>query len=152
LRTEKHPKAVSRNDTTAQEGRWLIISEPAAVGGLRQVQLNILKSDSAAAGVSCAPTATCHNAPEQSGVMTDITPTMNDDWSSEETDDPLYADRRNFYKVEKWSKDDMRVVELLYAGNNLDKARRIFDRMIKHRPRIRLTIRQRTRVLQQWPE
>jgi hypothetical protein len=23
---------------------------------------------------------------------------------------------------------------------------------IKHRPRIRLTIRQRTRVLQQWPE
>jgi hypothetical protein len=23
--------------------------------------------------------------------------------SSEETDDPLYADRRNFYKVEKWS-------------------------------------------------
>jgi hypothetical protein len=72
---------------------------------------------------------------------------MKDDWSNEETDDPLYADRRNFYKVEKWSKDDMRVVELLYAGNNLDKARRIFERAIKHRPRIRLTIRQRTRVL-----
>jgi hypothetical protein len=99
-----------------------------------------------------APTATCHNAPEQSGVMTDATPTIKDDWSSEETDDPLYADRRNFYKVEKRSKDDMRVVELLYAGNNLDKARRIFDRMIKHRPRIRLTIRQRTRVLDQWPQ
>ena len=77
------------------------------------MQLNILKSDSAAAGVSCSPTATCHNAPEQSGVMTDITPTMNDDWSSEETADPLYADRRKFYKVEKWSKDDMRVVEFL---------------------------------------
>jgi hypothetical protein len=30
---------------------------------------------------------------------------MPDDWSAEETDDPLYADRRNFYKVEKWSKD-----------------------------------------------
>ena len=44
------------------------------------------------------------------------------------------------------------VVELLYAGNNLDKARRIFERAIKHRPRIRLTIRQRTRVLQQWPQ
>jgi hypothetical protein len=27
----------------------------------------------------------------------------HNDWSAEETDDPLYADRRNFYKVEKWS-------------------------------------------------
>jgi len=27
-------------------------------------------------------------------------------WSDEETDDPRYADRRNFYKVEKWSHDD----------------------------------------------
>ena len=26
------------------------------------------------------------------------------DWSDEETDDPVYADRRNFYKVEKWSR------------------------------------------------
>jgi hypothetical protein len=25
----------------------------------------------------------------------------DNDWSAEETDDPLYADRRNFYKVEK---------------------------------------------------
>ena len=24
------------------------------------------------------------------------------DWSAEETDDPLHADRRHFYKVEKW--------------------------------------------------
>jgi hypothetical protein len=28
---------------------------------------------------------------------------MND-WSDEETDYPLYADRRNFYKVEKWTR------------------------------------------------
>src|SRR4029077_19464044 len=27
-------------------------------------------------------------------------------WSDEETDEPLIADHRNFYKVEKWSKDD----------------------------------------------
>jgi hypothetical protein len=27
-----------------------------------------------------------------------------DNWSHEETDDPLYADRRGFYKVEKWSR------------------------------------------------
>jgi len=25
------------------------------------------------------------------------------DWFDEETDDPLYANRRNFYKVEKWT-------------------------------------------------
>ena len=27
------------------------------------------------------------------------------DWSDEETDDPVYVDRRNFYKIEKWTKD-----------------------------------------------
>jgi hypothetical protein len=43
------------------------------------------------------------------------------------------------------------VDRMLFAGNNLDKARDIFTKAIKHRPRIRLTIRQRTRVLQQWP-
>jgi len=52
---------------------------------------------------------------------------MND-WSDEETDDLLYADRRNFYKVEKWSKDGIRVVELPFAGTSLDKARPIFER------------------------
>ena len=28
---------------------------------------------------------------------------------AEETDDPTHADRRNFYKVEKWSRDGQRV-------------------------------------------
>jgi hypothetical protein len=36
---------------------------------------------------------------------------------------------------------------LLYAGNS--QAQDTFARAIRHRPRIRLTIRQRTRVLQQ---
>ena len=45
--------------------------------------------------------------------------------------------------------DGMHVERLLYAGNNLSKAEDIFARAIRHRPRIRLTIRQRTRVLQQ---
>ena len=74
-----------------------------------------------------------------------------DNWSAEETDDPLYPDRRNFYKVEKWSRDGQRVEEMLFAGSSLDKARRIFDRFTTRRPRARLTIRQRTRVLQKWP-
>ena len=73
---------------------------------------------------------------------------MND-WSNEETDEPLIADHRNFYKVERWSKDDQC---MLSAGNSLDKAREIFDAEVKHRPRIRLTIRQRTRALQRWPQ
>ena len=69
------------------------------------------------------------------------------DWSDEETNDPLVADVRNFYKVEKWMRDGTKVDSLLYAGNNLDKAREVFDSAIRHRPRIRLTVRQRTRVL-----
>jgi hypothetical protein len=41
----------------------------------------------------------------------------DDDCSAEETDDPLHADRRNFYKVERWSRDntDVQVVLLLCA-------------------------------------
>ena len=69
----------------------------------------------------------------------------------EETSDPLHVDDRNFYKVEKWTKDGSKVDRMLYAGNNLEKAHEIFQQAVKHRPRIRLTIRQRTRVLQQWP-
>ena len=65
------------------------------------------------------------------------------DWSNEETENPLFADDRNFYKVEKWTKDGMKIDRLLYAGNNLDKARELFAEEIKRRPRIRLTIRQR---------
>jgi hypothetical protein len=70
-------------------------------------------------------------------------------WSDEETDEPLIADHRNYHKVEKWSRDRQRVVELLFAGSSLDKAKSIFDRWAKHRPGIRMTIRQRTRVLEE---
>ena len=51
---------------------------------------------------------------------------MNNDWSDEETDNTNLADDRNLYKVEKWSKDGLHVTNLLYAGNNLDKARKLF--------------------------
>jgi hypothetical protein len=44
---------------------------------------------------------------------------MND-WSDEETNEPLIADHRNFYKVEKWTRDGMKVERMLYAGSNLD--------------------------------
>jgi hypothetical protein len=77
---------------------------------------------------------------------------MNHSPNEEETDEPLLADHRNYYKVEKWTKDGAQVEDMFYAGSNFDKAREIFAAAIKHRPRIRLTIRQRTHVLQQWPE
>jgi hypothetical protein len=72
--------------------------------------------------------------------------------SDEETDEPLLADHRNYYKVEKWTKDGARVERMLYAGNNPDKAREVFASAIYHRPRIRLTIRQRSLVLEEWPK
>jgi hypothetical protein len=71
--------------------------------------------------------------------------------SDGETSDPIKADACNFYKVEKWTKDGAKVDCMLYAGSNLDMACKIFTGAIKHRPRIRLTIRQQTRVLEQWP-
>jgi hypothetical protein len=47
----------------------------------------------------------------------------DDDWSDEETDNPLYADDRNFYKLEKWTFDRTKVDSLLYAGDNFTNAR-----------------------------
>jgi hypothetical protein len=46
--------------------------------------------------------------------------------------------------VEKWTWDGTTVDCLLYGGNSLGRARSVFERAIKHRPRIRLTLRQRT--------
>jgi hypothetical protein len=43
------------------------------------------------------------------------------------------------FKVEKWAKSSMKVDRLFYAGNNLKKARELFDEAVKRRPRIRLT-------------
>jgi len=75
---------------------------------------------------------------------------MTSYWSAEETGDPVYADDRLFYKVEVWTKK--RVTAMIYAGNDLDMARRIFQDFAEQRPYARLTIRQRTRVLDRWPQ
>ena len=48
------------------------------------------------------------------------------DWAGEQIDNPLYVGERSFYKVEKWTRDGFKVDSLLYAGNDLDKARDIF--------------------------
>jgi hypothetical protein len=48
------------------------------------------------------------------------------DSSDEETDNPLRADDRNFYKVAKWTKGGAKIDRLLYAGNNLERGRDVF--------------------------
>jgi hypothetical protein len=53
-------------------------------------------------------------------------PRRSPPWSDEETNNPLYADDRNFCKVEKWTRDGTKVDKMLYGGDNLDKAREIF--------------------------
>ena len=55
--------------------------------------------------------------------------------SDEETDNPLRADDLNFYKVEKRIKHGTKLDRLLYAGNNLEKARDVFASAIRHQPR-----------------
>jgi hypothetical protein len=55
----------------------------------------------------------------------------------------------HFLKVEKWTKDGSKVDRMLYGGSDLDRAREVFAAGIYHRPRIRLTIRQRTHVREQ---
>ncbi len=72
-------------------------------------------------------------------------------WSDEKTADPLYADDRNFFKVELWTRDGQHVERLLFAGNSLDKARTVFAAYARKRPRAQLTIQQRARVVAQWP-
>ena len=42
------------------------------------------------------------------------------DWTNEESDDALYADKRGFYKVEEWTKDELDIERMLWAGNSID--------------------------------
>ena len=71
---------------------------------------------------------------------------MTDQWSDEQRDDPQYADQRDFYKVEKWSRDGMRIEQMIYADSSLGKVQAIFSAKVKHRARVQPTIGQRTRV------
>jgi hypothetical protein len=46
-------------------------------------------------------------------------------FAAETTTDSDYANLRNFFKVELWSKDDQHVERLLHAGNRIDAARAV---------------------------
>jgi hypothetical protein len=69
----------------------------------------------------------------------------------ETTTDPLYADDRNFYKVELWSKDG-HIERMLFAGNRIADAHQHLMDFARRRPRARLTIRQRSRLVAKWPD
>ena len=68
-----------------------------------------------------------------------------------ETFDPNDADRRNFYKVEKWDAAEVHVEALIHASNDMECARAIFATEKNRRPRGRYTLRQGIRVLERWP-
>jgi hypothetical protein len=59
--------------------------------------------------------------------------------AEQETDNPLLRMTAIFCKVENWSRNGLRVELMLYAGNNLDKARRVFERT--HRKRTTTSMR-----------
>jgi hypothetical protein len=74
-----------------------------------------------------------------------------DQFGYRETDDPIEADRRNFYKVEKWDSAGVHILSLVHASNDLSKARVVFTGEKRRRPRGPYTLRQGIRVLERWP-
>jgi hypothetical protein len=68
-----------------------------------------------------------------------------------ETNDPDEADRRSYYKVERWDSTEQHVFPLLHASNDLGHAQAIFASETKRRPRGRYLLRQGIRVLKRWP-
>jgi hypothetical protein len=74
-----------------------------------------------------------------------------DEFGYRETDDPDEADRRSYYKVERWDSAESQVLQLLHASNDLGRAWAVFTSETKRRPRGRHLLRQNIRVLRRWP-
>jgi hypothetical protein len=51
-----------------------------------------------------------------------------------ETDDPDEANRRNYYKVERWDSTEQHVFQMLHASNDLSRAQAVFAGETKRRP------------------
>jgi hypothetical protein len=68
-----------------------------------------------------------------------------------ETDDPDEANRRNYYKVERWDSTEQHVFQMLHASNDLSRAQAVFAGETKRRPRGRYLLRQGIRVLKRGP-
>ena len=67
------------------------------------------------------------NNPGSFATLAATRPLLTNHWSTEESDDQLYADRRNFYTVEKWSRDDQATNEVV-AGMATDITGEVFGR------------------------
>jgi hypothetical protein len=61
------------------------------------------------------------------------------------------ADRRNFHKVAKWTKEGQHIKEMLFAGDDLEKAKRIFERFIKKRAEVETYDQATKSVSREWP-
>ncbi len=78
--------------------------------------------------------------------------TSDNPFGDQETTDLTDAWWRSFYMVERWSDDGQKPIELIYGGNRLQKARDVYDAMVRYCPAGRYTLRQRARTLRQWPD
>src|SRR5579859_7956819 len=82
-----------------------------------------VRPDTPRASACYHPAATSRPRSRYAPAMPD--PKLDDVDFHEQTDSPIYADDRNFYKVEKWARDGTEVDSLLYAGNSLGRAARV---------------------------
>jgi hypothetical protein len=81
----------------------------------------------------------------------DALPAEVSEFGFRETDDSNEADRRSYYKVERWDSTEQHVFQLLHASNDLGRVQAIFASETKRRPRGRYLLRQGIRVLKRWP-
>ena len=81
----------------------------------------------------------------------DALPAEVSEFGFRETDDSNEADRRSYYKVERWDSTEQHVFQLLHASNDLGRAQAIFASETTRPPRSRYLLRQGIRVLERWP-
>jgi hypothetical protein len=70
---------------------------------------------------------------------------MRDRWTDEETDNPVYADTRGFFKVEIWTDDTARISSACCTPATISIKAEIA-------PHARYYIRQGIRVVEKWPK
>jgi hypothetical protein len=69
----------------------------------------------------------------------------------EDTTDPAMINEQNNDKDDLWTAEG-HIEQMIYAGTTLDHARDLFGQIPPARRSVRQTSRQRTRVLQCWPQ
>jgi hypothetical protein len=75
---------------------------------------------------------------------------MADDWTHEETDSVDFADARNFYKVEKWTKDESKVDRPSNGRKAHAQSDHIACSETSYHPNSYLLLRLTNRLLRKW--